>query len=439
MHSSGCRPNKNAITLNKMTDIDLAGIPYVRGTACGILQRGLADNSAGRIVLLDQPLARPLESLPAGFIVIHGAPFSHAMIPLLGSGVPTVIVTPAQAKALHEGTAVALDGASGLVTTDANRIQQVVAPSESAAGCVTADGVHIQLRVSARDCESVGRAVVNGAESIGLVRSEFLEPAAGRVPDALFYQRAFRELCDSAAGLPVTIRLFDVAVDKRPAWLPADAAVDGVLGRQGVRLYGETSIQRIYRAQLEAIDTLAGEFPLRVLLPYVSNSAELKIWCADVHERLAHPVPIGAMAETPAAALEIGAWLKAVDFVGIGCNDLMQCLFGADRDQPGLARYLDPCAPALYRFLAQVAGAAGQRLDAVQLCGVLPQLPGTLPILLGLGFRVFSVEANLLPWLGQTIAQVRLSAARLLAEEVCAARDTEAVRQLLGVAKAGQE
>jgi phosphoenolpyruvate-protein kinase (PTS system EI component) len=397
----------------------------------------LSVDPGDRIVLLEQPLAGPFEPPPAGFIVIHGAPLSHAMIPLLGSGVPTVIVTPAQAEALHEGRAVALDGASGLVTTDTTRIKPVAVPTESAAGCVTADGVSVQLRVSARNRRAVDKAVEFGAESIGLVRSEFLEPADGRMPDTLFYQRAFRDLCESASGLPVTIRLFDVAADKRPAWLPPDVAVDGVLGRQGVRLYREETVQRIYRAQLEAIDTLAGEFALRALLPYVADDAELQTWCADVHERLSHPVPIGAMAETPVAALEIGAWLDTVDFVGIGCNDLMQCLFGADRDQPELARYLDPYAPSLYRFLAQVAGAAGERLDAVQLCGVLPQLPGILPILLGLGFRVFSVEATQLPWLGQDIAQARLSAARARAEQVCAARDAGAVRQLLGVSNTG--
>jgi phosphoenolpyruvate-protein kinase (PTS system EI component) len=412
-------------------------MPYVPGTACGILQRGLSANPAGRIVLLEQPLAGPFEPAPAGFIVIHGAPFSHAMIPLLGSGVPTVIVTPAQVEALHEGRVVALDGASGLVTTVTTAIKPVPTPTESAAGCATADGVSVQLRVSARNRRAVDRAVEFGAESIGLVRSEFLEPADGRVPDTLFYQRAFRDLCETASGLPVTIRLFDVAADKRPAWLPPDVAMDGVLGRQGVRLYREETVQRIYRAQVEAIDALAGEFALRVLLPYVADCAELQSWCGDVRERMSSNVLIGAMAETPAAALEIGAWLETADFVGIGCNDLMQCLFGADRDRPEVARYLDPYAPSLYRFLAQVAATAGERLDAVQLCGVLPQLPGILPILLGLGFRVFSVEANLLPWLVRAIAQVRLSDVQALAMQVCTARDAGTVRQLPGVSKTG--
>jgi len=399
-------------------------MPYVPGTAHGILQRGLTESATGRLVLLEGAPAGPVDPAPAGFVVVDGAPFSHALVPLLGSGVPTVIITPDQARALHEGQELALDGASGLITSDLKRIMPATAPTMSAAGCTTADGQGVCLRVSARDTRSVRRAVEKGAESIGLVRSEFLVPGDGRPPDAAFYRRAFRDACEAAAGRPVTIRLFDLAADKRPSWLPRSFTA-GVLGLQGVRLYREAPLQGIYRAQLEAIDALAGEFSLRVLLPYVADTAEVIQWCSDVRTRLSRPLPVGVMAETPAATLAIANWLDTADFVAIGCNDLMQCLFGTDRDRPELARYLDPHAPALYRFLQQVAGVAGAQRDAVQLCGVLPQLPGVLPVLLGLGFRVFSVEANQLPWLVQAAAGVMVRDARAVAKRVCDARDAD--------------
>ena len=267
-------------------------------------------------------------------------------------------------------------------------------------------------------------AVEFGAEAIGLLRSEFLVPEDGRLPDAAFYRSAFRKLCETAAGLPLTIRLFDVAVSKRPSWLPLAPVDAGVLGRQGVRLYADEPVHGIYLAQLQAIAALAPEFEVRVLLPYVADLAELQYWRDDIKQQLAYPVAVGAMAETPAAALQLREWLEVVEFVAIGCNDLMQCLFGADRDQPELHRYLDPYAPALYRFLRQVADAVQDRLDAVQLCGVLPQLPGILPLLLGLGYRAFSVEATLLPYLWSTIAGTHAGDARMLAERVCRARSS---------------
>ena len=275
-------------------------------------------------------------------------------------------------------------------------------------------------------------AVEFGAEAIGLLRSEFLVPEDGRLPDAAFYRSAFRKLCETAAGLPLTIRLFDVAASKRPSWLPLAPVDAGVLGRQGVRLYADEPVHGIYLAQLQAIAALAPEFEVRVLLPYVADLAELQYWRDDIKQQLAYPVAVGAMAETPAAALQLREWLEVVEFVAIGCNDLMQCLFGADRDQPELHRYLDPYAPALYRFLRQVADAVQDRLDAVQLCGVLPQLPGILPLLLGLGYRVFSVEATLLPYLWSTITGTHAGEARMLAERICRARSSAAVRELLG-------
>ena len=420
-------------------EINLTGMPYVPGVATGILQRGMCADPAGRVVLLKQPLAGPLPDPPAGYIMIEGAPLAHAMIPLLGSGVPTVIVTHAQAALLEEGTEVLLDGTTGHITT-----RQAVAAASTVSTSTrpvhtTADGVRVELRVSARDPLAVAQAAAAGAGAIGLVRSEFLAPGDGRLPDAAFYERAFRTLCTAAAPLPVTVRLIDIAADKHPGWLPEHAGPDGTLGLQGVRLYDKEPLQTIYRAQLAAIDALADAFDLRVLLPYVSDRDELLRWHAEVRECMDHTVPVGAMAETPAACLQIGSWLEVADFVSIGCNDLMQCLFGADRDRPELRPYLDPHAPPLFRFLQQVAADAQGQLARVQLCGVLPQLPGILPVLLGLGFRVFSVEPAMLPFLWQRIANTSIDNARTLADKVCAAQDAGAVRELLAPVAGGPD
>jgi phosphoenolpyruvate-protein kinase (PTS system EI component) len=412
--------------------IHVTSMPYVAGIARGRLQHGLQDNPAGRIVMLEQPPPGPLEPPPAGFVMVDGAPFSHSQIPLLGSGVPTIMITRSQANALQTGMELVLDGTTGLLTSDLSAVVVPPEPPVADAGSTTSDGVTVSLRVSARSRQAVQSAAESGAGAIGLLRSEYVYPEDGQMPDAAFYRDAFRQLCVTAAGLPLTIRLFDVAASKRPSWLrllPEDA---GVLGRQGVRLYADEPVQGIYRAQLKAIATLAPEFDVRILLPYVADLAELQYWHDDSLQQLACPVTVGAMAETPAAALQLREWLEVVEFVAIGCNDLMQCLFGADRDQPGLQRYLVPYAPALYRFLRQVADAVQDRLDAVQLCGVLPQLPGILPLLLGLGYRVFSVEAAVLPYLRQIIAATHTGEARLLAKQACEARSPAAVRDLLG-------
>jgi len=330
-----------------------------------------------------------------------------------------------------------LDGTTGRITTAvtaSSRASTADAPATMpapASAHLTVDGTRVLLRSSARDRHAAHSAVVNGAESIGLVRSEFLEPGGGRLPDTAFYRSAFRGLCEAAGGLPVTIRLIDIATDKQPSWLSPEAGIDGVLGRQGVRLYQEEPVRTLWLAQLEAIDALAGDYDLRVLLPYVADRTELDHWVHILRRHLPQGIPVGAMAETPAAALQLGEWLKTADFVGIGCNDLMQYLFGADRDRPEQRRYLDPYAPVLYRFLEAVAATVPGQLNRVQLCGVLPQLPGILPVLLGLGFRVFSVEATLLCRLGQVIANTDITDAGALAVRICEGQSSGEVRELL--------
>ena len=132
-----------------------------------------------------------------------------------------------------------------------------------------------------------------------------------------------------------------------------------------------------------------------------------------------------------AAALAVDEFLDGVDFAALGCNDLMQCLFAADRDLPELRAWLDPHAPALYRFLDMVAHQASGSASALQVCGLLPQWPGILPVLLGLGYRAFSVDPVMIPWLAETVRQTDTKQAVQLARAVRESRRPAEVKQLL--------
>ncbi|MDH3948973.1 MAG: phosphoenolpyruvate-protein phosphotransferase, partial [Gammaproteobacteria bacterium] len=336
---------------------------------------------------------------------------------------------------LNESMQVMLNGATGQITT---QISDEVIPepgslSVSQQPLTTTDGVPVHLRASVRNQDAAKRSRIEGAESIGLVRSEFLNPEDDSVPDSEFYTHAFGQICEAAAPLPVTIRLLDVAADKIPAWMPAIDIAGGALGVQGVRLYGIEPMKSVCQAQLTAINSLSGKYDIRVLIPYLVRHEELHYWVDFIRQQLSKPQPLGAMAETPASALDLANWFDLVDFVAIGCNDLMQCLFAADRDRGELRDYMDPYAPLLWRFMQQIATAAESQLDRIQLCGVLAQLPGVLPILLGLGYRAFSVEAKLLPYLRQTITTTNAADARSLAKQICAAKESRQVLELLGL------
>ncbi|MCW9057907.1 MAG: phosphoenolpyruvate-protein phosphotransferase [Gammaproteobacteria bacterium] len=408
------------------------GLGFVPGRARGVLRRSVT-NPDSDILLLTQDQLGSVSVLPAGILLLDGAPFSHAAIGLLGLGVPTLILPGAQAVALREGVEVLLDGGNGRLwlATGLETVGPPLPAPPVGGDVVSRDGVAVSLRASVRSVAAAQWARAQGSAAIGLVRTEFLEPAGGRAPDADFYHHAFTSLCESAAPLEVTFRLLDIASDKLPAWLPVTPAMRSPLGLQGIRLFGSGPVARVVDGQLTAIGGLSDVGRVRILLPYLTRYEEVHYWVERIRKRLPSAVPIGAMVETPAGALDLERWFEWVDFIAIGCNDLMQCLFAADRDRGELCAYLDPYAPLLYRFFAHMARCAGARLSEVQLCGVLPQLEGVLPLLLGLGYRAFSVDAGQIPWLARTVRATSVMEAADLARAVCAAKETAEVLALL--------
>jgi len=200
---------------------------------------------------------------------------------------------------------------------------------------------------------------------------------------------------------------------------------------QGVRLFDQQPLRDVVYALLDAVNVLAEKHRISLLLPYVTQLDEFQRWRDIIEQRLSKHLAIGAMLESPVAVLSLPHWFDIADFVAIGCNDLMQCLFAADRDLAQMRCYLDAYSPQLHRFLQQAAAAAGDDINRVQLCGLLPQLPGIMPVLLGMGFRVFAVAPVMIPYLAKTLDEIDLAQMQALARQVCDAKDSKAVNGLL--------
>ncbi len=413
----------------------LQASPFVPGIATGVLRRH-GPPAPCEILLLPFTGLEALNTRPAGLIVIGGAPLAHPMIRLYGYGIPTVVVTAAQAARLQDGRTLRVDGYSGRISDpdEADHPQ----PPEHAAPVAgqpvhSLDGVPVELRASVADLDGVISAVKMGASAIGIVRSEFLHPQDGTAPDEPFYSAVFEQLCRHAGPLPLTVRTLDIAPDKHPAWLGAIPAMHSPLGLRGARLYGEEAVRPIFEAELRALSQLDARCALRLLLPYMTSPDEYAPLRDTVRRTLQRPVPLGVMIETPAAALALPEWLRLVDFAVIGCNDLMQCLFAADRDIPAVAGLLDPYSPVLYRFLRHTAESVRDELQRVQLGGLLPQVPGVLPLLLGLGYRNFSVEPLLTPCIAALVAGTDTHEAARLATRACDAASGAELRAVLGL------
>ena len=418
------------------SSIHIIGFPYFPGKAMGRLCKGNRGDIAKSILLISQHEIFSLRVVPEGIVVVDGAPFSHTMVRLLGLGVPAVLISTEQAALLEENKQVMIDGGRGLITDNfptekfSKDLSLNIKPGQAA---LMEEGEPVSFLASVRHALDASKAKSLGATAIGLVRSEFLLPDNGRIPDKAFYLHAFRGICEAAAPLTVTFRLLDVAADKIPPWL---ANVDGLgqaLGLQGVRIFNNEPVQAVIEAQLAALSEISNDYSIRVLLPFLVRVEEFDYWASLIRPRLPSDVPVGAMAETPAMVLDICHLLNHADFIAIGCNDLMQSLFSADRDKAELSHYLDPYAPLLFRLFRQVAEEAGERLHHIQLCGVLAQIQNVLPVLLGLGYRSFSVDSPFIPYLANQISTVSKADCEMLASQVVAVETTQQVLELLQI------
>ena len=413
-------------------------IPFVPGQAEGRLSFGPGEIESDSIVVLRWWEIKQLARRPAAVIIVGYAPLAHPMIRLFGFGLPTVVVNEQQAAGLVPGQRLMIDGDKGLIASAGKLKVDPVASSVLKPDEVlhTADGQTVVLRTSVGSLESAKRAKQFGASGIGLLRSERFNPADGSQPDADFYHRTFDELCRTVAPMSVTIRLLDIVQDKRPPWLDEISGMQGPLGLKGARLYDTEPVRSVLHAELEAINALAKQYPLSLLLPYIGQPEEFLHWREMISRRLSLDIPIGTMIETPAVALALPEFLQMADFVAIGCNDLMQCLFAADRDVVEVGHLLDPYSPFLFRFMQHLAESISEAdMSRVQLCGLLSQFPGVMPIMLGLGYRYFSVEPYLIPYLVQTIRNTTITDTQKLADDVCRAHDAGTVRQRLDLAE----
>ncbi len=415
----------------------IQAMPFVPGQVQGTLCRdGAAIGPEPSILLLHYDELMHFRQVPAGLVVVGGAPLSHPMTQLQSLGLPTVVVSERQAAELRPGMQVLLDGHAGTIRLAGGETFVEPPPAvglKPGEPMETADGARVELRASITGEAGAEDARRVGAAAVGMVRTEYLAPPHGRMPDVSYYRKAFSAICEAAAPLPVTFRLLDISVDKKPPWLGQMQGMTGLLGLQGSRLFGVRPVSTVLQAQLAALETVSRDHDLRVLMPYVASPEEFRHWRIRVRAWLPDRVAIAAMAETPAAALAMPEWRRNGTRISLGCNDLMQCLFGADRDIPEVAGYLDPYSPSLFRFLSLVANSAEAHLENVQICGLLQQMPGVLSILLGLGYRNFSTSTRLIPSLAQVVHHTRIAEAEQLAAAVLEASDSGTVRDLLGL------
>jgi phosphotransferase system enzyme I (PtsI) len=340
-------------------------------------------------------------------------PAAHAALLARELGIPCVGGIAELLETVHTGDDVLVDGDQGTVVINPNaharqrfatsldqaqKRREAMAHVSRSERAVTVDGVEIVVRANVRSREDVELAIHCGADGIGLFRTEPFFLSTKHFPsDREFAEFLFDSLY-SAQGRYVDVRLLDIGADKNPLYLHLPPEPDPFLGRRGVRVLLE--YPELLEAQLRAVLEVSQHFSIGVLIPMVTTESDV-IEVAQRFHQLAddmgiHRVPrLGAMIETPAAALSVPSLKKYVDFFSIGSNDLTQYTLAAGRENPLVAAYFIDDHPSILRLIELAIREAGN--TPVSLCGELAGRTDAIPRLLKAGLRSFSVPAVLVP------------------------------------------
>jgi multiphosphoryl transfer protein len=392
-------------------------------------------------------------SLVTGIVLAQGSPSSHAAILARSRGVPAIVGAGTDVLSIPEGTMLAFDGSTGELVVDPDptvlqsfrtragerAASQARYLAEADQPAVTLDGLQIEVGSNVGSTADAAAAFAAGADSIGLVRTEFLFLGRDRAPTIAEQESEYAAISAAMGGRRITLRTLDVGGDKPLPYLPTPTEDNPFLGLRGLRLALQE--KSLFVEQLKAIATTALTAPVDVMFPMVSQVQELIDATAALREAagpdgLPPGLRIGIMVEVPAAALKMVSFLPYLDFVSIGTNDLTQYALAAERGNPHVSALYDVLDPGVLQLIAQTCSAAEGHVP-VGVCGESAADPAAIPVLIGLGVGHLSVSPAAVPQVKAQIRTLDLKQCRLLADQALAAPDGRAVRELVADQLAG--
>ncbi len=395
----------------------------------------------------------------AGVATEEGGSDGHTAIMLRALGIPSVLGAAGLAAAARAGCQMIVDGSAGTVVVNpgaetlARARERVAAFTRERQKLArlrrlparTTDGSEVDLHANFEIPAELALIAQSGATGIGLLRSEFLFMNRDSVPDEQDQFETYRSVVEAMGGDSVTIRVLDWGGEKQLDSLSAEsfgAAADRnpALGVRGIRLL--LRHPALFETQLAAILRAAPLGPLRILLPMVTNVAELR-QAREILERVARRLrrrgekipeklpPLGVMIETPGAALSADALALEADFFAIGTNDLAMYTLAVDRSLSEVAAIYDPLHPAVLRLVQFAIEAALRVRKPVSVCGEMAGNPKFTPLLLGLGLRSFSMNASAVPRVKQVVRGASVDECIRLSRKVMEQSDPARIRELV--------
>jgi phosphoenolpyruvate-protein phosphotransferase (PTS system enzyme I) len=360
-----------------------------------------------------------------GIVLEEGCTVSHVAIIAKSLGVPAIINVAGIAAMIRSTTTMIADGFTGKVIINPTQAQAAlykkvkktkrsVSPASSyPRTCSTKDARRVILQANAASIGEIEEALRNGAEGIGLVRSELFYLSRDTAPTEKEEYAFYRSLIEAAKGRPLTIRLLDIGADKSPPYLSVQDEDCTQLGIKGIRYLLHSP--DLFRRHLVSIIRASQIAPIKMLVPFVSLPSEVvqtKKIIADLcaQERIdAASISIGAMIEIPAIALAIEPFAEIVDFFSIGTNDLVQYLFAASRENGDLEAYRTASLPLVITMVRHIVASAERQGKTVSVCGEIASQPKLAAMLVGAGVTNLSLRPEALPSVREEISATRFT------------------------------
>lgn len=389
-----------------------------------------------------------------GIITAGGGPTSHSAILSRALGIPAVAGVGTMLERQPSGTLTGINGSAGEIWLEPSEDVQLKLQSSrtdwlaerekllqtSQQLAVTKDDHRVEVFANIGGTNDARAAVKNGAEGVGLLRTEFLfltrETAPSEEEQFLLLHEIFETLGDRR---PVTTRTLDVGGDKELPYIQLPEEPNPFLGVRALRL----SLARpdLFLTQIRAILRAADGFPCRIMFPMVADVEEIRQarhWVEKAHIELKEqnkphpwPVELGIMIEIPSAALLSPVLAQEVDFFSIGTNDLTQYTLAAERGNPALSHLADGLHPAVLKLISQVVEASHQAGKWTGICGELGGDPEATAILVGLGVDELSLNPAGIPQIKTIVRGLTMDTARMLASQALQCKTSAEVRQLV--------
>jgi phosphotransferase system enzyme I (PtsI) len=368
-----------------------------------------------------------------------GTRTSHTAILARALEIPAVVGVPGIVALVGSDDRLVVDGFRGRVTISPTRAilsavsarveRQIVISRDRQIWrdrpCVTKCGVPIEIRANIELPAEAHIALFEGARGIGLYRTEFLYVDRAEPPGEDEQYEVYRNVVETVAPLPVTLRTFDIGGDKFVSAFQAPEEMNPALGLRAVRL--ALSRPELFLVQLRAMVRASAHGLLRIMIPMIATVEEIRAVrtlldraIAEVdragHKRAEH-VPLGIMVEVPSAAIMANELSVVAEFLSIGTNDLVQYCLAVDRTSRSLASLGSPFHPAILRLIRQVVEAGARRQRPVSVCGAMASNPVAAVLLLGMGIRELSMEASAVAEVKEALGRVTVREAEAMVLE----------------------